>query len=129
MTETKDLPKSELEIMSIVWQKGTATVRDVWTELSTRRTLNYKTVATLLMRLRERGYVEAEEKNFVWVFRPLVPRDQVVNSKLDYLVNKTLGGDLTALALYMARHGDRLTPEQVRTLEEIVKSAKKNGGK
>ena len=128
MTETKDLPKSELEIMSIVWQKGTATVRDVWTELSTRRTLNYKTVATLLMRLRERGYVEAEEKNFVWVFRPLVPRDQVVNSKLDYLVDKTLGGDLTALALYMARHGDRLTPEQVRTLEEIVKSARKNGG-
>jgi BlaI family transcriptional regulator, penicillinase repressor len=128
MPETRDLPKSELEIMGIVWQKGTATVRDVWMELNTRRKLNYKTVATLLMRLRERGYVEAEEKSFVWVFRPLVPREQVVNSKLDDLVNKTLGGDLTPLALYMARHGDRLTPDQIRTLEEIVKSAKKNGG-
>ena len=115
--------------MGIVWQKGTVTVRDVWTELSRRRNLNYKTVATLLMRLRERGYVEAEEKNFVYVFHPLVPRDQVVNSKLDDLVNKTLGGDLTPLALYMAKHGDKLTPEQICTLEEIVKSAKSKGGK
>jgi BlaI family transcriptional regulator, penicillinase repressor len=129
MPEARDLPKSELEIMGIVWQKGAATVRDVWTELNTRRKLNYKTVATLLMRLRERGYVAAEEKNFVWVFRPLVPREQVVNSKLDDLVNKTLGGDLTPLALYMAQHGDKLTPEQIETLEGIVKSAKTKGGK
>lgn len=129
MPETRDLPKSELEIMSIIWQKETATVRDVWTELNARRKLNYKTVATLLMRLRERGYVEAEERNFVWVYRPLVPRDQVINSKLDDLVNKTLGGDFMPLALYMAKHGDKLTAEQIETLEEIVKSARKKGGK
>lgn len=129
MPDAKDLPKSELEIMGIVWRKGKVTVRDVWLELSKRRKLNYKTVATLLMRLRDRGYVEAEEKEFAYVFRPLVSRVEVIHNKLDDLVAGALEGDLTPIALYMAKHGEKLSPAQISALEEIVRLARMKEGK
>ncbi|MCX6344098.1 MAG: BlaI/MecI/CopY family transcriptional regulator [Armatimonadetes bacterium] len=127
MTEISDLPNGEMEVMEIVWQKMEVSVRDVFTELNKKRKLAYKTVGTLLGRLRERGYVEAEERNFAYVFRPLVSRDQVVRRKVDDLVNIVLGGDLTPLALYMAEHGDELTSEQIDALEAVVKAAKEKG--
>ena len=124
MSELRDVPRGEMEVMEVVWQKGEVTVREVFEELNLRRKLAYKTVATLLGRLRSRGYVEAEERNFAYIFRPLIGRDQVVLRKVDDLVNKVLGGDLTPLALYMAEHGNELTSEQTDALEAAVRAAK-----
>lgn len=124
MSDLRDLPQAELEVMEIVWQHGEVKVRDVFNELNKKRKLAYKTVGTLLGRLRNRGYIEAEERNFAYVFRPLVSRDQVVLRKVDDLVNKVLGGDLMPLALYMAEHGDKLSTEQIAALESIVRAAR-----
>ena len=124
MAELRDMPRGEMEVMEVVWQRGEVTVREVFEELNLRRKLAYKTVGTLLGRLRSRGYIEAEERNFAYVFRPLIARDQVVLRKVDDLVNKVLGGDLTPLALYMAEHGDELTTEQTDALEAAVRAAK-----
>jgi BlaI family transcriptional regulator, penicillinase repressor len=125
LADLRDLPQAELDVMEIVWEKGEATVRDVFVELNKTRQLAYKTVGTLLGRLRDRGYVEARERNFAYVFRPLVPRDQVVLRKVDDLVHKVLGGDLTPLALYISRHGDSLSAEQIDALDEIVQAARR----
>jgi predicted transcriptional regulator len=117
-----------MEVMDVLWRKGEATIRDVFSELSKKRKLAYKTVATLLTRLRTKGYVEAEERNFAYVFRPLAEREPVVLRKVDDLVNRSLGGDLGALTLYMARHGNDLTDDQIETLEEIIRSARGKDG-
>ncbi len=127
MAELRDLPQAELEVMEVVWDKGEATVRDVFNEINKSRPLAYKTVGTLLGRLRERGYVEARERDFAYVFRPLVSREMVVLRKVDDLVQKVLGGDLTPLALYMSRHGDSLSGAQVDALDAIVKAARQKG--
>lgn len=121
MSDVKDLPQAEFDVMDVLWRKGECTVKEVQTELSKERKLAYTTVATLLTRLRDKGYVESEEKNFAYVFRPIVPRENVVHRKLDDLVKKVLSGSLTPLATYIAENR-RLTPEQIAALEEIVKS-------
>ena len=122
MQRMRDLPQAEFGVMDVLWEKGEATVKQVQSALSARRKLAYTTVATLLSRLREKGYVEAEERNFAYVFRPLVGREQVVRRKLDDLVKQVLGGDVAPLAAYIAENRE-LTPEQVDALEEIVRSA------
>lgn len=119
----KDLPHSQMQIMEVLWQKGEATIREVHTEMAGKRKLAYQTVAVLLYRLRDRKYVESEERESVLVFRPLVDKDAIVNRKLDDLVSKVLGGSLAPLALYVARNPD-LTPEQIAALEQIAESLK-----
>ena len=74
-----------------------------------------------IARLEMRGYVEAEEKNFAYVFRPLVRRDQVVRRKLDDLVKRVLGGDIAPLAAYIAENR-KLSPTQIAALEKIIQA-------
>jgi BlaI family penicillinase repressor len=127
MSRIPDLPQAEFEVMQVLWRMKEATVKQVQAELAGDRRLAYTTVATLLNRLRERGYVEAEERNFAYVFRPIVERDRVVRRKLDDLVRKVLGGDIAPLAAYIAENRN-LSPEQLAALEEMTKADSKKEG-
>jgi BlaI family transcriptional regulator, penicillinase repressor len=121
MQDLRDLPQAEFEAMDVLWNKGEATIKEVVNALSSRKKLAYTTVATLLTRLKEKGYVEAEERNFAYVFRPVVDRAPVLKRKLDDLVDRVLGGRIEPLAAYIAQKGN-LTPEHLAALEEIVRS-------
>jgi BlaI family transcriptional regulator, penicillinase repressor len=121
MADIRDLPQAEFDVMEVLWRRGEGTGKQIQVELAKKKQLAYTTVSTFLTRLRERGYVEAEERSFAYVFRPIVPREQVVRRKLDDLVNRVLGGQLGPLAAYIADNR-RLTPEQIAALEEIVKA-------
>ncbi len=122
MKKLPDIPQGEFEIMEILWDKGEATIKQVHAVLSTRRKLAYTTVATLLTRLRNKGAVRARERNFAYVFRPAVEKEQIVNRKVDDFIKRVLGGDVAPLAAYIAANRN-LTPEQIKSLEEIVRSA------
>lgn len=117
----RDLPQGEFDVMEVLWRKGEVTIKEVHAELSAKRPLAYTTVATLLNRLRERGYVEAEERSFVYVFRPLVRREQAQRRKLDDLVKRVFHGDIAPLAAYIAENR-KLSAEQIKALREIVES-------
>jgi predicted transcriptional regulator len=121
MKKERDLPQAEFEVMEVLWRKGEATVKEVQAELSAGSKKAYTTVATLLTRMRDKGYVKAEERNFAYVFKPLVRKDQVVRRKLDDLVKHILGGDVSPLAAYIAENRN-LTQEQIAALEKAVRS-------
>jgi len=118
----RDLSQAEFEVMDVLWRKGSATVRAVKVELGKK--LAYTTVATLLNRLREKGYVEVHEGDPAHEFRPLVPRESVVRRKLDDLVKNLFRGDVAPLAVYLAKIRN-LTPEQIKALEEMIESSEK----
>ena len=121
MPQARDLPQGEFEVMDVLWRLKQATVKEIHGAIGRRRKIAYTTVSTLLARLREKGLVAAEERNFAYVFRPLVRRDRVVRRKLDELVRNFLGGNLGPMAAYIAEKRD-LTPEQIAALEGIVRS-------
>jgi predicted transcriptional regulator len=121
MHEIPDLPQAEFDVMDVLWKRGHATIKEIHAELSRGRKLAYTTVATLLNRLRERGYVESVERNFAYEFHPVIAREQVVRRKLNTLVDRVLGGDISPLAAYIAQNR-KLTPRQIEALEEIIKS-------
>lgn len=126
MAEMKDLPQAEFEIMEVLWKKGEATVKEVQAELTKIRKPAYTTISTLLGRLKAKGYVQAEERNFAYVFHPLVARESVVRRKLDDLVQRILGGDVSPLAAYISESRN-LTPEQIEALETILRYAPEEG--
>ena len=62
------IPDSELDVLKVLWDRGSATVRDVLETLKAAghsgkkegRPWSYATVATLLDRLESRGVVESD---------------------------------------------------------------------
>ena len=121
MRNIPDLPPAELEVMEVLWANGESTVREVQRALKGRSKRAYTTVATLLTRLRERGYVETQERDFAYVYRPLVERGHVARRKLDDLVQRVLAGSVAPLAAYIAENR-QLTAEQIAALQAIIEA-------
>ncbi|NJL84498.1 MAG: CopY family transcriptional regulator [Chloroflexaceae bacterium] len=70
----------EREILQIVWEKGTVTVKDVLDRILSdpERELAYTSVTTVLRRLTQKGWLACnkEERAFTW--RPLVTAEQAL---------------------------------------------------
>jgi BlaI family transcriptional regulator, penicillinase repressor len=73
-------PPRELEVMSVLWRLGSATVADVRNELSD--SLAYTTVLSLLQILEEKEYVRHEADGRAYRYFPLVGAERAGGSAL-----------------------------------------------
>lgn len=111
---------AELEVLKVLWAGGPATVRDVAKTLrGQRRRLAYNTVLTLLSRLREKGFVEADRRDTAHVFRASVSRDELVGSSLSALADRVCDGTASPLLLALVRD-PRLSSADIAHLRKML---------
>ena len=73
-------PPRELEVMSILWRLGSATVNEVRDELSEK--LAYTSVLSALQTLEEKGYVRHEPEGRAYRYHPTVKAERAGGSAL-----------------------------------------------
>ena len=93
----------ELEIMHVVWELGTATVRQVHDVLSARRPVAYTTVMTMLGLLARKGHLKREESGKAFVYRPAHTKGRVVSKMLDDFVTRVFHGSARPLVLALLK--------------------------
>jgi predicted transcriptional regulator len=73
-------PPRELEVMSILWRLGSATVAEVKEQLE--ETLAYTSVLSALQTLEEKGYVRHEPEGRAYRYFPVVEAERAGGSAL-----------------------------------------------
>lgn len=73
-------PPRELEVMSILWRRGSASVTEVREELDGE--LAYTSVLSALQTLEEKGYVRHEPEGRAYRYYPTVEADRAGGSAL-----------------------------------------------
>ena len=99
------LPELELEVMKILWARGSATVGDVQEELKPDRPLAYTTVMTVLDRLSRKDAVHRRKQGRGYLYRPAMSRDDTRALALDRLLRDFFGGSPAKLASYLRQQG------------------------
>lgn len=108
----------QAEVMSIFWEGGASTVREVMTELNRHHKLAYTTVLTLTSRLWSRGLLLREAEGRGYRYRAAKTRDEFLAELSDELIDRLLAdfGDVA-----VARLGERLDgidAERLRRLQQ-----------
>ena len=117
------LTDQELEIMKIVWDRGSATVRDVYEELLTRRKIAYTTVMTMMGILEQKSRLRKSEQARAFVYTPSEPQTKVVGNMVQDFVKRVFNGSAKPLLVRPCRkHGcgwraDRGNPHAVEGKE------------
>jgi predicted transcriptional regulator len=112
--------KAELEVLKVLWERPSATVREVNAALREQgRDQAYTTVQTLLQRLEAKGFVTCDKAGPAHVYRAAVSRDDLVSRRLRELAEQLCDGASSPLLLALVE-GSRLTPEEVRQLRELL---------
>ena len=113
------LTRNELEIMDILWERGTATVRDVVDAIPRRKRPAYTTVQTVINRLEGKGAVKRTGKEGnAHLFAAVVTRPRTYQRMIREMVD--IIGWAQGLVSHLVASGD-LTLEDLKTLEEELK--------
>lgn len=107
----------ELDVMSVLWETGSATVADVRDGLADD--LAYTTVLTVLRTLEEKGYVAHTEEGRAYRYHPLVERDVARESALKRLTHKLFSGSTELLLTHLVSERD-LSEAELRRLRSVL---------
>lgn len=107
----------ELDIMGVLWDRGSATVAEVRESLADE--LAYTTVLTMLRILEEKGYVRHEEEGRAHRYFPRVGRPAAGTSALTRLLTK-LFKDSPELLLTHLVSGRELSDAEIRRMRELL---------
>src|ERR1700729_3376767 len=110
------LTGQELEIMKIVWERESATVRDVYEALLERRKVAYTTVMTMMKILEQKQYLKKNQADRAYVYRPAQPKRQVIGDMVRDFINRVFNGSAEPLLVHLVEEHN-LTQED---LEEIA---------
>jgi len=97
MSETHLLTDLQLAVMRVLWERGEASVVDIWEALRPERGLAQTTVATLLSRLEKRGVVAHRREARQFHYRATVSEPEVRRVMVRELTARLFAGDVTAL--------------------------------
>ena len=111
------LYERELDVMEILWERGTATVAEVRDALEDE--MAYTTVLTVLRRLEEKGYVGHDEEGRAHRYRPVVERVQARESALERLTRKLFAGSPELLLTHLVSQR-KLSEAELRRLRDLV---------
>ncbi len=117
MTDPVSLTRRELDIMSVLWRRGAATVAEVRDDLADD--LAYPTVQTMLRVLEGKGYVGHTVDGRAFRFHALVEQDEVADSALHRLVAKVYHGSRELLVNRLLADED-ISPDELRRIKKLL---------
>src|ERR1700749_2395719 len=115
------LTGQELEIMKIVWERESVTVRDVYEALLEHRKVAYTTVMTMLKILEQKKYLRKTQTERAHVYRPAQPKGKVIGAMVREFVNRVFNGSAEPLLVHLVEDHN-LSPED---LDEIGRVRRK----
>ncbi len=121
-TKTQDqrlLTPAELELMTILWDDGPGTVREVMEALPADKQPAYTTVSTILRILEGKGFVSSRKAGRSHVYAAAVQRERYEGRNLRQLVGSLFGGDPSALVRRLVSD-DSLSEDDLRELQQLV---------
>ena len=119
------LTEQELEIMKVVWERDSVTVRDVYEALLERRKVAYTTVMTMMKILEQKKYLKKTQVDRAYVYRPAQPKRQVIGDMVRDFVNRVFNGSAEPLLVHLVEEHDLSragTGRDRQTAEEVVMS-------
>ena len=101
----KDLSDLEREVMSIIWEKGRASSREIKEVLEPKRPRALTTILTVLSRLRKKNYItEIPRLGRARIFKPLVPRERVATRRIRNVLKHFFSGSPSSLVSHLLDH-------------------------
>ncbi len=115
------LTPQELEIMKIVWERESATVRDVYEALLEQRKVAYTSVMTIMQILERKKYLKRTKADRAWLYKPAQPKAKVIGAMVRDFVNRVFNGSAEPLLVHLVEEHN-LSRED---LEEIARMRRK----
>lgn len=118
--EPQDITEAELAILELLWDRGTASIRQITDTLYPGAGAGqYASVQKQLERMEAKGLVARDRSLFVHVFSPAIDREELIGRRLRAVVDRLCGGSFAPIISHMARTG-KLSDRERQALRDLI---------
>jgi predicted transcriptional regulator len=110
---------AESLVMEALWRHGSATAEEVIADVGPEQAWSETTVKTLLGRLLKKKAVSAERDGRRYVYRPLIAREDYVQTESQNLIDRLFGGRVAPLVSHFSER-EKLTREDIAELKRLI---------
>lgn len=115
--------ESELEILQVLWIKGTASVREVHEELSKNKEAGYTTTLKLMQIMNEKGLVKRDDSIKTHIYQAAVSREKTQKQMLGKMIQNLFGGSTTELVI-QALGNHKASADELEEIQKILTQMK-----
>jgi len=119
------LTRQELQIMKVIWERGSASVREVCEVLTQNRATAYTTVLTLMGILEAKGVLAHSKSGRAYIYRPLLTRQQATRNHVQDMLNRFFDGKPEQLIQNVLENAAKVS-EQLRARKNPQASGREN---
>lgn len=109
----------ELEILKIVWQRESVSVRDVRDALEGFRDLAYTSVMTVMNIMAKKGYLNRKKQGKSFVYEAALSEKETSRGMLSDLMERLFHGSSKALMLNLLEIGD-IDQDEIEELRTLI---------
>ena len=127
MTDRQQLTELQIAILRLLWERGEASVAELWEALYPERKLAQTTIATIVARLQRRGILSRRTRDKQFVYKTLLTEADVQHSMVSELTERLFAGDVTALVSHLLSARD-MSPGDLARVREMIESTETSKG-
>ena len=113
------LTEVELEFMSVVWNTGGGTVREILAQLNKVQERAYTSVATVLKIMEQKGFLTSERQDRSLIYRPAVPKADYQKTTLKNLSSKLFNDTPAALVARLVED-EEVTDDMLKEMRALL---------
>ncbi len=115
-----ELSDGELEVLKVLWEGRSNTVREVMERLhASGRKLAYTTVLTFMNRLEQKGYVKSDKAGLAYVYRAKRSRELVTSTKLRAMVEQLFDGAAAPMVLQLMK-SENFSRDEIEAFRKLI---------
>jgi len=112
---------AELAILTVIWDRGRATVREVHAVLEGTSGVGYTTVLKTLQIMTDKGLVRRDETSRAHVYEATSSREDAQRGLVGDLVDRAFAGSAARLAM-QALAGGQASSEEIAAIRRLLDS-------
>lgn len=116
---TRGPTEAELEILSVLWDRGPTTVREVNGVLDAKKPTGYTTTLKLLQLMHEKGLVLRDESSRSHIYRPRFSKEKTQKKLIKELLRRAFDGSAAELVL-RALSTEEASPEELAEIRDVL---------
>jgi predicted transcriptional regulator len=111
--------EAELEILSLLWEKKEASVRQIHDEISKTKETGYTTTLKIMQIMHAKGMVSRDEKSRTHIYTPSTNQGETQKSLLKNLMTTAFGGSSKKLVM-QALGQENPSKEELNEIREFL---------
>ena len=87
------LTRQELQIMKVIWEMGSASVKNVYNEISKSKSTAYTTILTIMGILESKGVLTHTKSGRAFIYRPVLTQKQATRNQVKDVLERFFDGN------------------------------------